>query len=306
MTSAIIDAKDITNQDDLAIKPLIVATPTITYQMRAARLASLAADSGLTDYFNLLNLVVKAQAKQAELGQFGQLPQLDLNATMPLAHGNFEWGNYWQSILLELVAELLPVVPSPIQAVLRDLSGLPEATLQQYAEDLLSTRIDAVPAQYSLFIWAALSVYWSHVAATIEPTAVTVEHNQQSLCPICGSHPVASVIKSKPREGLRYLHCSLCESQWHRVRAECTNCEDNTDIHLWSEKEKNAELSVESCGCCHSYTKMMFTNVNPELEVVADDLATLFIAGQMQQQGFHSTNVNPLLLSHQQQETEPQ
>jgi FdhE protein len=35
-----------------------------------------------------------------------------------------------------------------------------------------------------------------------------------STCPVCGSHPVVSVIRSDgPTAGLRYVHCTLCNTR---------------------------------------------------------------------------------------------
>jgi formate dehydrogenase accessory protein FdhE len=46
--------------------------------------------------------------------------------------------------------------------------------------------------------------------------------------------PVASIVHQGNEAGLRYLHCSLCESEWHLVRAKCSNCEATRDIGYWS------------------------------------------------------------------------
>ena len=45
-----------------------------------------------------------------------------------------------------------------------------------------------------------------------------------TLCPCCGSRPVASV-ERLGAEGARYLACGLCATQWHYVRIKCTHCQ---------------------------------------------------------------------------------
>jgi hypothetical protein len=59
-------------------------------------------------------------------------------------------------------------------------------------------------------------------------------------CPCCGSKPVASVIRLGGAEtGSRYLHCSVCQSQWHMVRVKCTRCESTRSI-FYQELEPGA------------------------------------------------------------------
>ncbi len=121
----------------------------------------------------------------------------------------------------------------------------------------------------------------------------------RQLCPVCGSHPVASAIKEEPREGLRYLHCSLCETEWHMVRATCTNCYGDDEVYLWAEQEKEAPVRIESCGHCHGYTKMLFTNLDPKLDPAVDDLLTMHYDQHLAEKGFKPTTVNPYLLAHE-------
>ncbi|GIU16461.1 MULTISPECIES: formate dehydrogenase accessory protein FdhE [unclassified Shewanella] len=309
MSTAILDAEKIPGQS-LDIKTVIAADPKAVYQFRAKRLAELAEESGLAEYFGLLEQLVGAQEKvsalygEAAKSCFGPQPKLDLSQSQPMAQQHFEWGNYWQSVLLELISELMPKVSTDLHVVLKELAKAKADVLQGYAQSMLGGRFAEVPAQYSLFIWAALSVYWSHWAVNVAQALADKAEAHKRLCPVCGSHPVGSVIKEEPRVGLRYLHCSLCETEWHEVRAECTSCGESKGVFLWAETETNAAIRVESCDTCQGYTKMFFTDINPRLEVAADDLATLVMDSHLVEQGYSATTVNPLLLAHE-QEVEP-
>jgi len=306
MSTAILDAEKIPAQS-LDLKTLIPADPKAVYQRRAQRLTDLAEDSGLPDYFRLLNLLVSAQAKVAARNDssaencFGLEPKFDFKQSQPMAADHFQWGNYWQSVLLELISDLLPKVNSELSVVLKELAVVEPDTLQQYAKSMLTGHLAEVPARYSLFIWAALSVYWSHWAVGVAVVIAKTGKSHKTLCPVCGSHPVGSVIKEKPRSGLRYLHCSLCESQWHQIRAECTCCGEDREVSLWAESEINAAIRIESCDTCKGYSKMFFTDINPRLEVAVDDLASLLMDQHVVQQGYFATTVNPLLLAHEQE-----
>ena len=51
----------------------------------------------------------------------------------------------------------------------------------------------------------------------------------------------------EPR-GLRYLHCSLCECQWHKVRSTCSVCPQDEKVEYWSIDKSNAVVKAESCS----------------------------------------------------------
>ncbi len=40
----------------------------------------------------------------------------------------------------------------------------------------------------------------------------------RQFCPVCNSMPVSSMVQIGTTQGLRYLHCNLCETEWHVVR----------------------------------------------------------------------------------------
>ncbi len=68
---------------------------------------------------------------------------------------------------------------------------------------------------------------------------------------------------------------------------------------LWSFDDTHAAVRVESCHECHGYTKMLFVEKSPQMDVAADDLATLMLDSELNGKGFGATTVNPLLLAHE-------
>lgn len=299
MTQAILEADQIPTQN-LAIIPILAPAPIAVYQKRAERLAKLAIDSPMVDYLTLLEQLVNMQVSLAKNADFDAMPSFVSGQEMPFSIEHCGDNQYWQVLLLELISGLLPVVSEQIAEVLQTLGQLEHAILADYGNALRRGEFSRVPAQYSLFIWAAMSVYWSHWAAKPIPELTHQVTDHKQLCPVCGSHPVASMIKDKPRTGLRYLHCSLCETEWHMVRAACTVCDKDDKIYLWAEQEKQASVRIESCDHCHGYTKMLFTDIDPSLEAAVDDLATMYFDQNMVEQGFTATTVNPFVLAHEQ------
>jgi FdhE protein len=120
------------------------------------------------------------------------------------------------------------------------------------------------------------------------------EHRQ--FCPVCASVPVTSVVHmSVGQQGLRYLHCNLCESEWYVVRSKCSNCEQTGDLHYWSLDSEKAAVKAESCGDCGTYLKMLYQEKDPAVEPVADDLASLVLDARMEQEGFARSSLNPFM-----------
>jgi len=287
------------SESPLELKPLKAVDPKAVYHRRAQRLLSLAKDSPLADYFELCRRVVAIQARLAAEADFGQLLAWGKDEAIPLSHLGSEADSYWQGLLQQLLSDLLPQVGEDMARVLRLLMQQSPEQLTSWGASLRQGHMSAVPARFSLFIWAAMGVYWSHWAPMVIKRIDQRKVAQQSLCPICGSHPVASVIVDQPRAGLRYLHCSLCESEWHYIRAHCTSCGQDKGTTLWSFDDTQAQVRIESCDECHGYTKMLFVEKSPLMDVVADDLATLMLDSELNAKGFGATTVNPLLLAHE-------
>ncbi|WP_417761644.1 formate dehydrogenase accessory protein FdhE [Shewanella sp.] len=282
----------------LALKPVLPAKPAALYRHRAKRLQTLAEDSPLADYLKLCSSLVGVQAKLAET-DMGPAPELNAALEQPMSVANTHDNRYWLAQLQTLLSEALPLVPANVAEVIRELMQQSPDQWAEWGNSLRQGKFSEVPAQYSLFIWAAMSLYWSHWAPALISRMDVSALKQESLCPVCGSHPVASVVREEPREGLRYLHCSLCETEWHYVRAHCTACNQSEAMELWSFDDHQAAVRIETCDDCNGYTKMLFVTKSPQIDAVADDLASLGLDAQLSEQGYSATTVNPLLLAHE-------
>ena len=167
--------------------------------------------------------------------------------------------------------------------------------LEEMATHLLSQEFNLVSTDKAVFIWAALSLYWLQLAQQIPHNSRQEGTDNLHYCPVCGSAPVASVVHIGTSQGLRYLHCSLCESEWNLVRAQCTNCNEHKNLELWSLNEELALIRAETCGDCQSYLKIMFQEKDPNVEAVADDLASIFLDIEMEEKGFARSGLNPFV-----------
>jgi FdhE protein len=117
------------------------------------------------------------------------------------------------------------VAANPVAAeVLLRLQQSSGDALEALADPILSGRYEGIDLAAAPFVTAALQVYWMHMAAALGDRAV-VRSDVHNLCPVCASHPGASVVRiGGAEQGLRYLSCSMCQTQWHMVRVKCT-CE---------------------------------------------------------------------------------
>ncbi len=282
-----------------AIRPLLTADLPRLYQQRADRLRRLAADHPFADYLHFVAGVVDAQRRVLQampLEAESLPPALDANQP-PLAAVRLPRIAYWRRVLRRLVGELRPSASPTVGRVLDALAATDDDSLERQAQALLAGDVAAVGSDRAVFIWTALSLYWAQMAGQIRGQG-RADGGQRQCCPVCGSAPVASVIKGSGNvPGLRYLHCSLCESEWHMVRAICSNCEQTDDIVYWSLDEQESAVKAESCGHCDSYLKIVFQDRDALLECVADDLASIMLDARLEEQGFSRSGASPFLFT---------
>ena len=168
--------------------------------------------------------------------------------------------------------------------------------LDSQARLILDDDITGLDLATAPFIGAALQVHWTRLAAHLTPDQVAPPADQ-ALCPVCGSPPVAAVIRAGVEDaGLRYLHCALCNSQWHRVRAECSQCGNDRDLGYYHlEGRQDDPVSAEACPACQGYLKICRLEKDHLAEPLADDLASLTLDLLMGEEGFARAGVNLLL-----------
>ncbi len=75
---------------------------------------------------------------------------------------------------------------------------------------------------------------------------------QENYCPVCGHLPNIAYFKFK--EGHRYLHCSLCHSEWRFPRTVCPACKDDTPTNrMIFNLEGSVIQRAEGCDICKRY-----------------------------------------------------
>lgn len=280
--------------------PLLFANPKNLYQRRAKRLRQLAENHPFGDYLQFAANIAEVQLALLEERPIANIAA-ELTACLtktphkPLNAKQFVRSAQWRELLLAFIEKLKDLMPETAQATLDWLEKASSSELEQLADHLFNERYEEVGADKAVFLWAVLSLYWVQLAQQLPRNTQTEYGEGRHTCPVCDSAPVASVVHFGDTQGLRYLHCSLCESEWNVVRAKCSNCEQTGKLDYWSLDSTDAPVKAESCGDCDSYLKVMYQEKDPHVEAVADDLATLFLDAEMEQKGLARSGINPFL-----------
>ncbi|MDR9892078.1 formate dehydrogenase accessory protein FdhE [Pseudenterobacter timonensis] len=282
------------------IPPLLFPRLKHLYNRRAERLRELAESNPLGDFLRFAALIAHAQEvvlydHPLEMDLTARLKEANAQGKPPLDIHTLPRDKHWHKLLHSLIAELKPEMSGPALAVIENLEKASDQELEEMASALFASDFASVSSDKAPFIWAALSLYWAQMASLIPGKARAEYGEARQFCPVCGSMPVSSMVQIGTTQGLRYLHCNLCETEWHVVRVKCSNCEQTRDLNYWSLENEAAAVKAESCGDCGTYLKILYQEKDPKVEAVADDLATLVLDARMEQEGFARSSINPFL-----------
>jgi FdhE protein len=332
----LLEPGEIESLDHTAIPRLLLPRPGELYAARAARLRQLArnnikgipVDAALASYLEVMAELVQAQAEVVKALLPAGVP-LPAQEAMRAAHEHNmpplpvtgqrppEWRAVFDAILDKLAAK--SAGQPPLAAALASLRALTEAQLEGAADAVLGEFAEGIDAAQAPFVAAALQATWTVMAAQLDERwaqpLVT-----GTLCPVCGSHPVASVIRiGGQSQGYRYLHCAVCASEWHMVRVKCSCCEGNAKVAYQGLTDADADpvadnaaaakegkmlnkandptrvARAETCDECHSYRKIFNQEHDYDVEPLADDLASLVLDVLVSELGYARASGNPLL-----------
>jgi FdhE protein len=287
-------------------KPLfaVLPDPQTVFINRAARLRQLAAGHQLGSYLNFLADLAESQHRLQDGLPEPEVPPLDARerarqfnmppvervrfVAEPAFHAAFDR-------LLALAAKI--EMPTQAKAALEEVSRADLAGRDVLVRAMLA---DAVPVQtlaHHVFVAAALQVHMARVAARLDAAQLVAVGD--ALCPVCGSPPVASVVVGWPQAAnTRYCACPLCQTWWHFVRIRCTCCGTTKGIGYKEIEGASNGVQAETCEECHGYVKILHQHKYPELEPVADDVATLGLDLLVREAGYRRGAINPFLLGY--------
>jgi FdhE protein len=285
---------------------------------REIRLRQRAAGHPMRDF--LIFMADLARAQHETLQDYPTVPLPDAAALdaasraglPPLPAIDWPRDPAWRSALRSMLDKLLPRLEgSPAQAGVRALREMDDEQLEAQADRLLSNVMLGLDLAAAPLIAAGLQAYWTRLVIATEEArgadrlAPFGRTEDATRCPCCGSRPTASLSRIEPSAGsYRYLHCSLCSAQWHMVRIKCSHCESTKGIHYQSMEpiataagaaHKQA-IEAETCDECGHYLKIVHMDRDPQVELVADDLASVTLDLLVSEAGYHRHGVNLMLL----------
>lgn len=298
---------------------------------RAMRLRQLARGHAMEDFLGFMADV--AQAQHTRLADFPEVPLPDADALdraaqrglPPLPASEWPRDPAWHGVLQSLVADLCERAPPATQPTLARLAQADGEWLERQADCLLTCVMEGLDLATAPLVAAALQVYWVHMVSAVAQRQVRHPARGQAFgriddetaCPCCGSRPVASITRNGAElMGQRYLHCSLCSTQWHMVRIKCTHCLSTKGVAYQSldvagaddegaSRAASAAVQAETCDDCGHYLKIVHTEREPFAEPVADDLATLTLDLLVSETGLKRHGVNLMLLFGEPDPPEP-
>ena len=215
-------------------------------------------------------------------------------AAEQLDTGLHDWQQTLEHILNTLASQTTGL-PEALQPLIAELRQLPSDERNTIARQLLNKDLAARYIGMAPFIMAALQVRLAQLAATLHEADMPLMQ-PATVCPVCASEPVASVIRiGGQASGHRYLHCGGCGTDWHMVRVKCSHCESTKGVRYQGIEGGKDVVMAETCDECGTYRKIVNQEKDPMAEPLADDLASLMLDLLMGETKFQRASPNPLL-----------
>jgi FdhE protein len=278
--------------------------PLTLFATRSLRFRTLAEGHELAPYLLFLAAISECQHRIQK-----DLPEPDLpaddtrerareHAMPPLDRTRFTADATLDATLDRLLALAATIdMPDNARAAIERARGADAAARDEMVRSVLADAIPVETLADHVYVAAALQVHFARLAARLDPAALVPIGD--GVCPACGGAPVASAIVGwKGAHGTRFCTCSLCATQWHVVRIKCVLCESTAGI-AYEELDSGPDtVKAETCENCRGYMKILHQHKNPQLEPVADDVATLGLDILLREIGYRRGAVNPFLLGY--------
>ena len=272
--------------------------PIKLFQTRARRFAFLAESNALAPYLTFLAEISRLQARlTATLPPVATVPPARM-AMPPIDRPRLASDPALAATLTAFVEGAADLtMPEPARLALDAVRAANEADRHWLLGNILSDRIPEDSAAPHLFAAAAVQVHLARLAATLDAEALVPVGT--GLCPACGGRPVtSSVMGTQGIENVRYAACACCATRWNEVRVKCLCCGSTKGLSYRSVETTEATVKAETCRQCHSWVKIFYTQKNPSLDPVADDVGSLGLDILMKETEFRRAGFNPYLAGY--------
>jgi FdhE protein len=294
---------------EVAAPPFVrLPDPLTIFVQRTHRLRALGRSGELAPYLLFLARLTELQYRiqdelpAPELPDAGAIARAREFALPPLDRNRFTADLAFETTLDRLLsaAQDIEMPPAARAALARVCDGA-------QARDTMVRALlaDAVPIEAlaeHVFIAAALQVHFARLAAGLDAKALVPVGD--GVCPSCGGPPVSTMVVGWPgARDTRFCACALCGTLWHAVRIKCVLCGSTKGIRYQEVDggEGNATagtVKAETCDECHGYVKLLQQNKDPDVDPIADDVASLGLDLLVRELGFRRGAFNPFLLGY--------
>jgi len=270
---------------------------------RAERLRQLAPAHAMGDYLQFVAAVADAQHSVLQSMPSPALPESAFLASarahgMPPFNAREHVRNpVWRIAMRGLLKEIEPAIAGVARDIVKRLAMESDPVCEAQADRVLNGVTAGLDFAFAPLIAAALQVYWVKLVA-VQGLSGLVSLDVATVCPSCGTRPVASIVRSGGASGgHRYLHCALCATEWHMVRIKCSDCESTTGINYFGIDGGAAAVKAESCDACSGYLKIFYSEKDAQVEPGADDLASTALDLLMADAGKFRSGPNLMLFA---------
>jgi len=295
---------------------------TTLFAERAMRLRQLANGHALEDYLRFMADL--ADEQHLALQAMPDVPMPDEVAidraaregVPPLPLADWPRDPAWRTTLQRIAAALAQRAPEAARDTLNELAEADDVFLERQADLLLNGLSTGLDLGTAPVVGAALQVHWTHLLLATQAGhhgqgAPFGRIDDETVCPCCGGRPTASITRTAGESlGQRYLHCSVCNLEWHMVRGKCPHCLSSKSLSFLaldvadgegsdesgSSRATSAKVQAETCDECGHYLKIVHTDRDPFVDPVADDLASLTLDLLVSDTGKQRHGVNFMLL----------
>ncbi len=279
----------------MQIPTILLPKPQNLFHHRAARSRELAlTHASLTGYLNLMAELADGQHSLSEKLPGTPLP--DFYTEPPLDISSWQRDSVWRDAL-RLIVKCFGPKDAPLATILKRIRQAQDNELETWADWLLAGELESLEPGLAPFAAAALQVYWTSLASRLNADDIK-QPETTYLCPVCGSLPVAGVLQTGGSiQGLRYLCCGLCATEWNRPRIHCVHCGSSKGVAYFGIEGMGEVVKAEACADCKTYIKLMDREKEAGLDPVADDLASLALDILMVEEGYQRLGFNLLLIT---------
>jgi len=193
------------------------------------------------------------------------------------------------SCLLESFRELNPARHEALQKAMKAKDWALDRSLgrllaNQLSEANLETEVGTEGSLLFFFLIQSLKPVLENMAEQWR-SALKEFSWDKGFCPFCGGSAGMGEIRE---EGRRFLHCTLCGTEWEYPRMKCPYCQNEDQEKLtYFQVEDDIGNRVDICLACRHYWKTVDSReMEGPLDFEVEDYLTLHLDHLAQQEGY--------------------